>query len=461
MRRTKIVATIGPATEDKSKISDLIDAGMNIARLNCSHGTEEQFKKIVHNIRECAKEKGKIVTILGDLQGPKIRIGNVEDGKLLVLKNDIITFSTKEGEGIHIPFPPLSKILKKGELLLIEDGIIRTKILSINGNKIKAKVISGGYIRSRKGVNLPQSKLPTNQSLTAKDRHDLTMLIKLGVENIALSFVERKEDILNLKKEIEKITSKKINIISKIERPAALKHLQEIIEVSDGIMVARGDLGIETKAERVPIEQKRMIAMAREMGKPVIVATQILQSMVTNPIATRAEISDAANAIFDHADAFMLSNETAVGEYPIRAVRTLARVAKITEEAIFKNREIFLSQSNDKKMDEDEAMAINACSLAEEIKARTIVVLTKNGFTASRILKNRPKVPVFVIGQSPSVAEYINFYWGIEENIITEKNLKVEDVAEFLVSRKLLSKGEEIVIIKLSDKKRSLVQTRT
>ncbi len=456
MRRTKIVATIGPATEELSSLRRLVESGMNILRLNCSHGNELQFKKIVQNIRKIESETGKIISILADLQGPKIRLGIIENEKQLVSTGEQIILSTKAGEKntVHIPYPDINKIVKPGERILIEDGLIRTKIVSINGNHIKVKITAGGYLKSKKGVNLPDSKLPPSGTLTKKDLEDLRMVLKLGVDAVALSFVENAEDVLRLRKEIEKYSGKNPMIISKIERKDALKNLKKIIEVSDGIMVARGDLGIETEAERVPVEQKRMIAMARKSAKPVIVATQILQSMVTNPIATRAEISDAANAIFDHADAFMLSNETAVGSYPFKAVATLARVARRTEEAIFKDNELSPIPTDPKNLKEDETMALNACLIAENISARAIVVITKEGFTARTVLKHRPKVPVIVITNSNKTARQLNFFWGIEKIVVTKEVMRSED------AKKMFKKGEEIVVIKLSNEKRSLVQLK-
>lgn len=454
MRRTKIIATIGPATEDKNQIERLVLAGMNIARMNFSHGTEAQFKKIVTNIRQVEKESGKIITIMQDLQGPKIRLGIVPEN-YKVSKNDIVTFSTKAGEKgtIHLPYSALPKVVRKGQMLLIEDGIIRTKVTSIKGHHVTVKVIAGGILKSKKGVNIPDSKLPGALALSPKDKKDLSFGIKIGVDAVAASFVESADDILRVKKEIAKRTERKIPVIAKIERKDALVNIKEIINAADGIMVARGDLGIETKAERVPVEQKRMVALARRMGKPSIIATQILQSMVTSPIATRAEVSDAATAIFDHADAFMLSNETAVGAYPIKAVSTLAKVAHETEEAIFSYEELSPALSNNTDV---EAIALNACVMAEESDAKFIVVLTREGFTAREVLKHRPKTPVIVITELLRTAKYLNFFWGIEKLLIEEGTLSAEKVANLLKNKRLLKKDDEIVVVKISNSKRSL-----
>lgn len=464
IRHTKIVATLGPATEDKTKIRDLVDSGMNIARLNFSHGNYEQFKKIVQNIHEVEKETGKRIAILQDLQGPKIRLGKIEGDQLQVHLGETITFSTKAGEKgtVHLPYLALPNVVKPGQSLLIEDGLIRTKILSISGHHVKAEVIVPGILKSNKGVNIPDTKLPHDVALTEKDQKDLRFGIKtLKVDAVALSFVDDPDDVIRTKKLIKRLTRRPVMVIAKIERQEALRNLKKIIEVSDGIMVARGDLGIEIEAERVPVEQKRMLALARREGKPVIIATQILQSMVESPLATRAEISDAANAIFDHADAFMLSNETAVGKYPVRAVKTLARVAHVTEEAIFKDTDLTPAPlSANPKLLEDESLAREACVLADKIKAEAIVVLTREGFTARTVLKHRPENPIIVVTNSEGTARQLTFLWGIEHILVTKGALRSEEAKELVKRQNFLPKASAIVLIKLSDKKRSLVAMR-
>lgn len=460
IRRTKIVATLGPSTEERNEISKLAEAGMNIARLNFSHGTYDQFKKIVKNIRSVEKDRKEILTIMQDLQGPKIRLGEMPEGGIKISKGEIITFSTKEEKGkIHIPYPLLPKVVKKGHLLLIEDGLIRTKILSTNGNHVRAKALNSGTLKSKKGVNIPDSKLPASASLTAKDRKDLAFGIKtLKVDAIAISFVEDAEDVKRVRKEIAKYTKRHVPIIAKIERKEALNNLKEILDASDGVMVARGDLGIETKAERVPVEQKRILDMARKQNKPVIIATQILQSMVENPLATRAEVSDAANSIFDLADAFMLSNETAVGKYPVKAVSTLAKVAKATEAAMFKNVELFPAASSGvKNFVEDEVIALNAARVADELDAEAIIVPTKKGFTARVLLKHRPKTPVIVITNSIETARFLNFLWGVNQIVIHKGIYRSEEIKAFLKNKKLIKPGDDFVVVRLSDRKRSLV----
>lgn len=341
-RHTKIIATLGPASENKSTLKALVKAGMNVARLNCSHGNQDQFKTMVERLQEIEKETGKNILILLDLQGPKIRLGAIPPEGIAVERDQILKFWTgknvkkiRKDVLIPIPYPSLLELMKPEQKLLIEDGLIRTKILFIKNGTIHAQVEVGGLLKRNKGVNIPDSTLPSSETLSKKDRADLHFGIKvLKVDAVALSFVEKPEDLIRLRSLIKRWTKKPVFLIAKIERPKALTKLREIAIASDALMVARGDLGIETPAEQVPLEQRRIVALARELNKPVIVATQVLESMVKNPLPTRAEMSDAATAIFEQADAIMLSEETAMGKYPVEAVRTLAKVATVTERAM-------------------------------------------------------------------------------------------------------------------------------
>jgi pyruvate kinase len=468
-RRSKIIATLGPATEELYMIEKLIQAGLNIARLNFSHGSYEQSAKIVKNIRKVEKKTGKTIGILQDLQGPKIRLGLLPEEGIPVKKGQNLHFSNHkksatqesgtEKNPIPIPYEPLKRVLKKGQRLLIEDGMIAAKVLSVKKGIVKVKIQNAGLLKSRKGVNLPDSTLPASASLTAKDKKDLKFgLTKLKVDAVAISFVEDKNDILRVRKEIAKHTKKKILIIAKIERKNALINIQEIIDVSDGIMVARGDLGIETEAERVPVEQKRILALARQAGKPVIIATQVLQSMIENPIPTRAEISDAANAIFDHADAVMLSNESAIGKYPVKAVQTLAKVASRTEEVMFETRELFPVKSiHSPSHLEDEALSLNACYLAEKVDADAIVIRTNEGYTAQTVLKHRPKSEVIVLTNNKQTARQLHFWWGTHTVHLVKGSMRSEESIQELKKAKIIKKGSELVLVKLTKKKKSLV----
>jgi len=465
-RHTKIVATLGPASEDKTKILELSEAGMDIARLNFSHGSYESFKKIVQNIRLVERENGKTICTLQDLQGPKIRLGELPKEGIAVHKGEILTFcinkkTTKSDEKMCIPLPysKLKSAVKPENRLLIEDGLIRTKILSINGNRIKALVTAGGILKSHKGVNVPDSILPASEALTEKDKADLHFGIKiLKVDAVAISFVESKEDVLRIKKQISKWTKRRVSVISKIERPKALTNLEEIIKASDGIMIARGDLGIEIPAERVPIEQKRIIRMCKNNGKPVIVATQILQSMVENPLPTRAEISDASTAIFEQTDAYMLSNETAVGAYPVKAVRTLAKVAEEVEANLmeYEQTEEMPTGTMEGTL-ADYSISMQAPILAKQMNANAIVVVTKHGFTANAILRFRPKTPVIVVTNSEETARLLKFSWGINKIVITKRKLRSEEVKDLLKEKGLIKEGQNIVFVSLQSQKRSLV----
>lgn len=332
MRRTKIIATLGPATEEIGQIRKLIKAGMDVARLNFSHGTHAQFKQMIENIRAVENELGKPIAIIADLQGPKIRIGKLSNNKKIKTGETIILTTKKPLKNeIPIQYKNLPKEVKPGHKLLIDDGCIETRIEKIADGKTKihAEVLNDGIIGNNKGINAPDSVIRAN-SLTSKDKKDLKFALKHGVNFIALSFVRDAKDMRQLKRLIRK-NKGAARVIAKIERSEALDNLEEIVRESDAVMIARGDLGLEIKAECLPIVQKRIIKLANTYAKPVITATQILASMVENPNPTRAEISDAANAVLDNTDCLMLSNETSVGRYPIRAVQVLNRVAKFTE----------------------------------------------------------------------------------------------------------------------------------
>ncbi|MFA5855442.1 MAG: pyruvate kinase [Candidatus Gracilibacteria bacterium] len=467
-RHTKIVATLGPSSDDESEIEKVVSAGMDIARLNFSHGSYKEFERIVTNIRKIEKESGKRIGILQDLQGPKIRLGTLPAKGIRVNRGDVITFSVKNGDKntIFVPFPPLPKVVKPGQRLLIEDGLIRTKILSIKSVHVKVLVKNGGILKSHKGINIPDSHLPPASSLTEKDRKDLKFGIKkLKVDAVAISFVETEDDVKRVKKTIGAHTSRQVMVISKIERSKALKNIEAIVRASDGIMVARGDLGIETPLERVPIEQKRLIKLCREMGKPVIVATQILQSMVDSPLPTRAEISDAATAVFEQTDAYMLSNETAVGKYAAKAVRTLAEVAETVEKNMNDSEDnsencentICNLKNGSEGKPEDYSIASGAVLLAKQIHADNIVVVSRHGFTARTILRLRPKTPVIVVTNSEETAKLLNFYWGIEHILVTKRKLRSEEVKELLKEKGFLKRGQKIVFTSLKKEKRSLV----
>lgn len=459
-RHTKIVATLGPSSQDSRTLTAMVKAGMNIARLNGSHGSFEQFNGMVLKLRAIEKKSGKIILTLLDLQGPKIRLGEIPESGIEVKKGQTLSFHTGKNllnGKIPIPYPALPKVVKAGQSLLIEDGIIRTKILSIKGGIVTVKVLTDGTLKRHKGVNLPEAELPPQETLSKKDRADLEFGVKkLKVDAVALSFVETPEDLTRVRALIQKWTKRHVLLIAKIERPKALVNLKAIAKAADGLMVARGDLGIEIPAEQVPLEQRRILAVGRELGKPVIVATQVLESMVDNPLPTRAEMSDAATAIFEKTDALMLSNESAVGKYPVEAVRTLASVAETVEAAM--STSDFRMQAIDlDPLDEgfnDHHLAKEAIELAEDIDAKTLVVVTEHGYTARAVLRLRPKIAVTVLTVHPETARELQAYWGAADTLICKGPLDAEGIKKCLRRKKIRG---TVVTLSLNAKKRSLV----
>ncbi|MBI2436143.1 MAG: pyruvate kinase [Candidatus Magasanikbacteria bacterium] len=341
-KQTKIVCTIGPSCETVEILTQMVEAGMNVARLNFSHGTYANHKMLIKNIRAVEKNTGEAIAILQDLQGPKIRVGIVPKTGIELNKGHEVLFSTdeKNKKAIQIGYKDLHKFLKKDELMLLDDGKIQGVISSVKGKTITVRITVSGVLTSHKGINVPQSDLSKLKVLTDKDKQDIEFGVKNGVDMIALSFVMSPTDILDLKYHIKKVARKlgikkqePIRVIAKIEKAEAVKRIDEILEVVDAIMVARGDLGIEIPAEEVPIIQKKLVDKALEKAKPVIVATQMLDSMQHNPRPTRAEVSDVANAVIDHTDAVMLSNETASGEYPVETVAMMSKIIRQTEKS--------------------------------------------------------------------------------------------------------------------------------
>lgn len=457
-KRTRIIATLGPATDSKT-ILKMVEAGMNVARLNCSHGNKEQFKLLSDAVRAAEKKTGKSVSIMLDLQGPKIRLGDL-DQELNVKKGDKITLSTrlksdtKKGL-ISVPYKALAKIVKKGQSLLIEDGSIQSKVLSTNKESIRIEIQNQGVLKSKKGINIPDAKLPHSELLTQNDQALLQYALeKLDIDTIAVSFVESAKDLEFVRSKIPKNKREHVQLIAKIERKRALENIDSILESSDGIMVARGDLGIETPAQEVPIVQRKLVTLARKQGKPVIIATQILQSMVESPRATRAEVSDAARAIFEHADAFMLSNETAVGRYPIKAVQTLSDVALSTESAIFKEAELFpIPLLDHSEFYEEESLAFNAALLSEDLNAKALVIFSEQGRSVKAVMKHRPETPVFVLTSNPHLARKLQVCWGIQE-VFVQKQAKGLEAK--LRQHKELKKGDTIVVLKMKDRSHSI-----
>ncbi len=456
-QRTKIVATLGPASDDLYILERMLQAGMDVARLNFSHGNYKHFEQIIENLKKASEKTGYNVAIMQDLQGPKIRTGILED--FPVKKGQKITLTALKPKKQEIPlqYKALPKEVTKGDLILIDDGLIELKVLGTTKDKIHAKTLNQGIIKSNKGINVPTGAIRA-KAITKKDFRDLKFGLKMGVDYVALSFVSCAKDIANLRKHLQGQ-----KIIAKIERKEAIENLEEIIQEADGIMVARGDLGLEIPAEQVPIYQKEMIHLSNEHAKPVIVATHVLQSMISKPRPTRAEISDAANAIFDRADAFMLSNETAVGKYPLRAVQTLASVARATEKELKLHPNLLPELSEPNKLSITDATALNAINLAKNIKANRIVIITESGYTARQISKYRPFTRLLTVVGSKRVKRELAMVWGLNKILVSGDVAKdgsdlEKSVVKLLRQEKLVKKDMKIVII-AAGKKRKVMST--
>jgi len=468
-KNTKIVCTLGPSSDSVSEITNLIHAGMNVARLNFSHGTYEHHLKIIKNLRIAEKKTGKRIGILQDLQGPKIRLGILPEEGIQIKKGEKITLTIKKVIGkktaketiIPIQYKGIVKDAKAKDILLISDGIIEVKIDKVNKDSLLCRVTAGGILKSRQGVNSSTASISA-KPITEKDRQDLIFGLKNNVDYIALSFVRHPKDIEDLRYLIHK-HKKDTKIIAKIERHEAVKNLKKIIEITDGVMVARGDLGIDLPAEQVPLVQKRMIALANKYAKPVITATQVLQSMVENPMATRAEISDAANAVFDSTDAIMLSNESAIGKYPVRATATLSRVAETVEKEIQKNPELLDHLAFKRVQGTINATCMNACELSRDTKADFMVVYTASGYTARHVAKYRPSVPIITITPSEQVARELTLVWGLNKICVTKITGKGSEkpvmIAKYLSKAKVVKKGQKLVIVGSASEQEKIIST--
>jgi pyruvate kinase len=386
----------------------MVLSGLDVARLNMSHGSQEEHLERIKLIRKVEKEVGKPIPILMDLCGPKIRVGKLPKEPLHLHRGDTVILTTGKSEGGKIPvnYPNLHAEVKKGEEILLADGTIRLEVKEVREKDVICEVVVGGVLTSHKGVNLPNSQLSV-PALTEKDRKDVEFGIEAGVDFVALSFVRKASDVLELKELMER-KGKRIPVIAKIEKPEAVKNLEEIISVSDGIMVARGDLGVEIPVEKVPVVQKQIIRKANEAGKPVITATQMLKSMVDLPTPSRAEVADVANAVLDGTDALMLSEETAVGRYPVKVVETMSKIAAEAEKVYpFKRYRDFEAKTL------QDSLAKSACNLSREVNVKAIVPFTRTGATAVAVAKYRPPVPVLAVTHDEETFRKLNIVWGI------------------------------------------------
>jgi pyruvate kinase len=448
-RHSKIVCTIGPASRDPRILKRLLEAGMDVARLNFSHGSHAEHLNCIQLLRAAANKLGKTIAILADLQGPKIRTGALAGGVPVTLRTgQSFTITTRKilGDSTRVStiFLPLPREVHRGDRILLSDGLIELRVHSVHLKDVNCRVVNGGALGEHKGINLPGVKLRV-PALTPKDKVDLKFALAHGVDYIAVSFVRRPEDVLVAKSLIRR-ARKETPVIAKLEKPEAIENLEGILRVSDGVMVARGDLGVEMNPERVPVVQKNIIARAREFRRPVITATQMLESMTENPRPTRAEASDVANAIFDGSDAVMLSAETASGKYPVEAVSMMARIIAEAETSIKE----FARPATQEKLKVAETVAELVCHASRELHMRCIVVFTHSGFTARLISRYRPLVPIAAFSPEAETRRRLALVWGVAPLGIPDLR-KVDQLAEIsekrLLEEKLVSKGEVIAIV--------------
>lgn len=458
-RFAKIVCTLGPSSDTRETIQALINAGMNVARLNFSHGTHEGHEKLIDLIRAISEERGMAITILQDLQGPKLRIGKLPGGIMELEAGDQVSLSSSEAlvadeSDKFIPFeiPDLHKALKPGNHILLDDGHLEMEVQSINGDRIEAVVTLGGELKSNKGVNLPGANL-TIPIFTDKDRDDLAFGLEKGIDMIAISFVKCAADIDTVRQAVKDLAknkkAEKTPIIAKLERPEAIENLEEIMRTADGVMVARGDLGVEMSPAAVPIAQKEIIACANAHAKLVITATQMLDSMINNPRPTRAEATDIANAVFDGTDAVMLSGETAAGKYPVESVRMMDSIVQRAEQNSGKwgktSFEMHFSQQSDSV-----SITRAAKELATDRNVAAIVVFTQSGKTARLMSKARPDVPILAFTPEPLTFQQMGLYWGVNPLLVPYADTletMIKHVETAIATATDLERGQQVILI--------------
>jgi pyruvate kinase len=448
--KTKIVATVGPASNNKEMLRALVREGVDVFRLNFSHGTHEDHLKVIHFVREINEELGSQVSLLQDLQGPKIRIQEMQPD-VVIERGQLLTITTRQllgnSEICSTSYQSLPNDVKAGDMILIDDGKIELKVKEVKSDEVVSEVIYGGPLKSRKGINLPFSKVSA-PSLTEKDLKDLDFGIKNDVDWIALSFVRKASDIHELRSIIDKHKSNS-RIVAKIEKPEALSNIDDVIAATDAVMVARGDLGVEIWLEEVPMVQKMLVEKCNKLGKPVIVATQMMESMIENPRPTRAETNDVANAVMDGADAVMLSAETAAGKYPIEVIRSMVRTISSVE----KNPRMYF-RFRDVNPESSTAIHDNfvlaACKLAKDIGAKAIVGMTQSGYTAFQSAAYRPNANIFVFTSNKSLLTKINLVWGAQAyhyDKINSTDETIADVEEVLKKDGHVKSGDIFIIL--------------
>lgn len=448
MHRTKIVATIGPASQSPETLKQMALAGMTVARLNFSHGSYDDHAQTVARLRSLSRELDTPITLLQDLQGPKIRVGQLDQPKDLIAGQQLILMPIDEFQNqpdtIPIDYPHLAADAQPGAQILLDDGLLELKIEAIDGETVLCRIIEGGILKSRKGVNLPSLALRL-PSLTEKDQQDLAFGVEQGVDWVSLSFVRRPDDIHHLKQVLKTMGADSKPVIAKIEKPQAIDNLDEIIAACDGVMVARGDLGVEMRPERVPRLQKQIIQKCNRRGIPVITATQMLESMMQNPRPTRAEVSDVANAIMDGTDAVMLSGESAVGQFPVRSVEMLARIAADVE--------VDAQFVNYPPADTDDTRALSEAinTLDKTLDLRCIVAVTTTGYTAELVAAERPRAPVVALTPVLDVYHRLNLVWGVQPlhwlQPMEPVEVLLQEIQTCLLERQLAAIGDPVLIV--------------
>ncbi len=451
MRKTKIVCTLGPATDNEDVLRQMMLAGMNVARCNFSHATYDEHKKRMDMIKKLRKEVGQPVAILLDTKGPEVRVKNFKDGRVTLEDGQLFTLTDDEVEGtkdkVSVTYNRLYEDLEVGMRVLIDDGLIEMQVEQVDRTNIVCRVINGGTVSNHKGVNVPDVDL-SMPYISDKDREDILFGISQDVDFIAASFVQKKEDILQLRRLLEKNGGSDIKIIAKIENAQGVTNIDDIIEVSDGIMVARGDMGVEIPYEEVPVIQKKIIKKVYRTGKQVITATQMLESMIKNPRPTRAETTDVANAVYDGTSAIMLSGETAAGSYPVEAVKTMVRIAERTEQDV-DYRKRFYQSARETDTDITNAICHASCTTALDLNAKAIVTVTKSGTSARMLAKYRPESDIISCATTEKVCRQLSLTWGVTPIVIKEEkevfNL-FDKAIQAAVKMKLLQTGDLTVI---------------
>ncbi len=451
VRKTKIIATIGPASSTKQKLEELMDAGVNVCRLNFSHGTHGDHLKVLKNIRTLNAAKRTHFAILADLQGPKLRVGIMPDAGVELVEGKELILTNKECDGsaerIYMNYKQLPKDVIPGENILMDDGKLKVQVVSTDKKEnVVTKVVHGGILTSKKGVNLPDTAI-SQPSLTKKDLEDLEFALAQDVDWVALSFVRSARDIIELRHHISSKNSK-ARIIAKIEKPEAVDDIEDIIKETDAVMVARGDLGVEIPMERVPLAQKKIVNLSLQHAKPVIIATQMMESMIGNASPTRAEVNDVANAVMDGADAVMLSGETSVGKYPVEVIKCMDKILREIEEM---HENLYYRETVPEKNEErfiTDSICYNACRLATRVDARAIITMTHSGYTAFKLSSQRPRANVFVFSNNKKLLSLMHLVWGVRAfyyDKMVSTDHTVADIKYLLKKKGYLETGDLII----------------